>query len=35
VVTSSDADLPTSELLAAIARGGVRLQAFTGIPHTG
>ena len=35
VVTSSDADLPTTELLAAVGRGGVRLQAFTGIPHTG
>ncbi len=32
---SSDADLPTTSLLAAIARGGVRVQAFTGIPHTG
>jgi hypothetical protein len=35
VVTASDPDLPTSELLASVARGGVRLQAFTGIPHTG
>jgi hypothetical protein len=35
VVTSSDADLPTAELLTAVGRGGVRLQAFTGIPHTG
>ena len=35
VVTSSDASLPTDELLRAVARGGVRLQAFTGIPHTG
>ena len=35
VVTAGDAGLPTSELLAAVARGGVRIQAFTGIPHTG
>jgi len=35
VVTSSDADLPTLNLLGAVARGGVRLQSFTGIPHTG
>ena len=35
VVTSSDADLPTLTLLGAVARGGVRLQSFTGIPHTG
>ena len=35
VVTSCDADLPTTSLLAAVARGGVRHQAFTGIPHTG
>ena len=35
VVTSSDADLPTAALLAAVTRGGVRVQAFTGIPHTG
>jgi hypothetical protein len=35
VVTASDADLPTGKLLAAVTRGGVRLQAFTGIPHTG
>jgi hypothetical protein len=35
VVTSSDAALPTDDLLAAVARGGVRLQAFTGIPYTG
>lgn len=35
VVTTSDADLPTAALLAAVARGGVRLQSFTGIPHTG
>ena len=35
VVTASDADLPTNRLLAAVARGGVRHQAFTGIPHTG
>jgi hypothetical protein len=35
VVTTSDADLPTGELLAATARSGVRLQSFTGIPHTG
>ena len=35
VVTTSDADLPTASLLSAVARGGVRLQSFTGIPHTG
>ena len=35
VVTASDPDLPTTTLLAAVARRGVRLQAFTGIPHTG
>jgi hypothetical protein len=35
VVTAGDADLPTSELLVAVTHGGVRLQAFTGIPHTG
>ncbi len=35
VVTTSDASLPTDDLLAAVTRGGVRLQAFTGIPHTG
>ena len=35
VVTSSDADLPTTELLTAVIRGGVRLQAFTGVPHIG
>jgi hypothetical protein len=35
VVTSCDADLPTNDLMAAVTRGGVRLQAFTGIPHTG
>jgi hypothetical protein len=35
VVTSSDASLPTDDLLAAVVRGGVRLQSFTGIPHTG
>jgi hypothetical protein len=35
VVTAGDAGLPTSQLLAAVARGGVRVQAFTGIPHTG
>ena len=35
VLTSSDASLPTDDLLAAVARGGVRLQTFTGIPHTG
>ena len=28
----SDAGLPTDDLLAAVGRGGVRLQAFTGIP---
>jgi hypothetical protein len=27
--------LPTAALLAAVGRGGVRLQSFTGIPHTG
>jgi hypothetical protein len=35
VITSSDGDLPTTELLRAVTRGGVRVQAFTGIPHTG
>jgi hypothetical protein len=35
VVTSSDADVPTLNLLGAVTRGGVRLQSFTGIPHTG
>jgi hypothetical protein len=35
VVTTSDAELPTAALLSAVARGGVRLQSFTGIPHTG
>ena len=35
VVTSSDASLPTDDLLAAVTRGGVRLQGFTGIPYTG
>ena len=35
MVTSSDAALPTDDLLAAVTRGGVRLQAFTGIPYTG
>jgi hypothetical protein len=35
VITSSDAALPTEELLAATVRGGVRLQSFTGIPHRG
>jgi hypothetical protein len=35
VVTAGDAGLPTADLLAAVARGGVRVQAFTGIPHTG
>ncbi|MET0144417.1 MAG: hypothetical protein ABW328_06490 [Ilumatobacteraceae bacterium] len=32
VVTTSDDSLPTSDLLAAVTRGGVRLQEFTGIP---
>ena len=35
VITASDPDLPTTELLGSVGRGGVRLQAFTGIPHTG
>jgi hypothetical protein len=35
VITTSDADLPTVSLLNAVARGGVRMQSFTGIPHTG
>lgn len=35
VVTAGDAALPTGKLLTAVTRGGVRLQAFTGIPHTG
>lgn len=34
VVTAGDADLPTTDLLAAVARNGVRVQAFTGVPHT-
>lgn len=34
VVTSSDAALPTDTLLAATARGGVRLQAFNGVAHS-
>ncbi|MBA3605376.1 MAG: hypothetical protein H0W46_05255 [Acidimicrobiia bacterium] len=33
VLTSADADLPALELLRAVGRGGVRVQAFTGIPH--
>jgi hypothetical protein len=32
VVTAGDARLPNTELLAAVARGGVRVQAFTGVP---
>jgi hypothetical protein len=35
VVSTSDADLPTLTLLGAVGRNGVRLQSFTGIPHTG
>jgi hypothetical protein len=35
VVTAGDAELPTTRLLAAVTRGGVRLQGFTGVPHTG
>ena len=31
VVTSSDGDLPTQQLLNTAARGGVRLQSFTGL----
>ncbi|MGI9051674.1 MAG: hypothetical protein ACR2HQ_03330, partial [Ilumatobacteraceae bacterium] len=31
VVTSSDEELPTADLLATTARSGVRLQAFTGV----
>ena len=31
VVTSCDADLPTEQLLTATARGGVRVQSFTGL----
>jgi hypothetical protein len=27
--------VPTLNLLGAVTRGGVRLQSFTGIPHTG
>lgn len=32
-ITAGDATLPTTELLSAVGRGGVRVQAFTGIPH--
>ena len=35
VVTSSDATMPTDDLLAAVTRSGVRLQGFTGIPYSG
>jgi hypothetical protein len=31
VVTSCDADLPTQQLLTMTARGGVRVQSFTGL----
>lgn len=33
VVTTSDADLPATELLRSVLRLGVRMQEFTGIPH--
>ncbi|WP_116998308.1 hypothetical protein [Desertimonas flava] len=32
VVTTSDADLPTDDILRDVLRYGVRLQAFTGVP---
>jgi hypothetical protein len=34
VVTSSDEHVPTRDVLQAVARRGVRLQAFTGIPSS-
>lgn len=34
VVTAAEPGLPVGRLLAGITRRGVRLQAFTGIPHT-
>ena len=33
VVTAADAGLPAADLLRGVARGGVRLQTFTGIPY--
>jgi hypothetical protein len=33
VLTTSDPDLPADVILEAVLRHGVRLQAFTGIPH--
>jgi hypothetical protein len=35
VVTTSDTDLPAASILRTVLRYGVRLQEFTGIPHTG
>jgi hypothetical protein len=35
VITTSDPDLPASAILRNLLRYGVRLQEFTGIPHTG
>jgi hypothetical protein len=35
VMTTSDADLPAAAILRNVLRHGVRLQEFTGIPHTG
>lgn len=34
VVTTSDADLPTTALLRSVLRYGVRLQEFTGVPES-
>ena len=33
VMTTADDDLPTGDLLRAVLRHGVRLQAFTGVPE--
>ena len=35
LVATSDADLPTVELLHRVETFGVRLQEFTGVPHVG
>jgi hypothetical protein len=35
VITTSDTDLPAAAILRNVLRFGVRLQEFTGIPHTG